>query len=188
MRWTLFWGLTVLVGASTAVGQALSFQLPEAGKCPTSSDLFEHREWVEHDQFDQEVFSAYWDLALESVFPENVGVITKDGFDEEYWFGHVSRSTQRREDFESNLNCYVVGIVAIYVESWPPSVDLVGEVVNGREQELQKSGALQLAELRWYDSRDGHRHRWFDMALLDRFGWAGNGSPVPLPGPINALY
>ena len=53
-----------------------------------------------------------------------------------------------------------------------------------------------LVELRWYDAKDGSRHRWYNTDLAKSIGWALNGRglpsenvrPIPLPSSINELH
>lgn len=70
-------------------------------------------------------------------------------------------------------------------------MDFVKVVGSGAEASLASS----LIELRWYDARDGRKHRWFDVALAKRLHWAADGRgaptetprPIPYPDAINEL-
>lgn len=151
---------------------------PEQASCPAVDGL--SRPWVEHDgPVPQAVLDAHLRAALDGAAP---ALLPVNGVS--WWIGASRRG---RGD------CFVSGTAALYANGQEdaPSVDFVKVVGAGDETSLRGS----LVELRWYDAKDGRKHRWFDAALAERLGWSVDGRgaptdaprPIPLPDAINEL-
>lgn len=110
-----------------------------------------------------------------------------------HWLGLSFRSAAlaRHPD---EPNCQLWGTAAYYyvgLENAP----------QARFQEMVGAGAEEkmlprLLDLRWYDPRDGKRHRWINLELAQRLGWLGGedpavepgGWPLPYSDSVNTLY
>lgn len=109
-----------------------------------------------------------------------------------WWIG-ASRSGRGDAEGLGAPGCFVLGSAAFYANGLEdsPAVDFVKVVGSGAERSLRGS----LIELRWYDAKDGRKHRWFNAALARRLGWDVDGRgaptdtprPIPLPDAINEL-
>lgn len=169
-----------------AVVAAVSFALtaPAVASCPSAEAL--SLPWVEHaGPVPQAVLDAHLRAGLDGASPTLLPV---NGIS--WWVGASRRG---RGEVGAEPGCFVRGSAALYVNGPEdaPSVDFVKTVDAGAESGLRPS----LIELRWYDARDGRKHRWFDAALAARLGWATDGRgapsdsprPIPLPDASNEL-
>ena len=151
---------------------------PGQASCPTSETL--SRPWVEHGgPAPQTAIDAHLRASLDGSFP---GLLTVNATS--WWIGASRRGRGNADELEQP-GCFVLGSAALYVNGPEnaPTSDFVKVVNSGSEATLR--GAL--IELRWYDAKDGRKHRWFDVALAKRLGWDvdGRGAPTDSPRPIN---
>ena len=152
--------------------------------CPTSEML--SKPWIEHaGPVPRAALEAHLrapiDGAQASLLPVNA---------ESWWIGAARHG---RGNAEGAPGCMVRGSAAVYVNGREdsPAVDFIEVVGAGAEAGLRSS----LVELRWYDEKDGRKHRWFDAALAKRLGWDRDGRgaptatprPIPLPDALNEL-
>lgn len=156
------------------------FTLSGAKKsCPADSG--EARPWVVHGGVPPaHIASAHAGGALDGATTALQPINTVS-----WWLGFSRRGSG---------GCFLDGTVAVYVigQEREPQVDFVDVVSKGSETAL----AARLIELRWYDEKDGRRHRWFNWALAGQLGWTsdGRGAPaepsaqIPLPPGVNELY
>jgi hypothetical protein len=153
--------------------------------CPTYESL--SQPWVEHNgSLPEEILAAHLSAGLDHVgaFLLPIDLVS-------WWVGSARRG---RGDVSSLSGCFARGSAAFYFNGLEnePAVDIV-KVVAGDKNE--KSLRDRLIELRWYDAKDGRKHRWYNLALAKRVGWTVDGRgkpsaiarPIPLPQAINEL-
>lgn len=112
-----------------------------------------------------------------------------------YYLG-VSRRGDLLAQAEQEPGCQVTGSAAWYVigEEGNPEInfDLLLAAPGG-----EAGLADRLAELRWFDLKDGRRHRWYNLKLAAGRGWLTDeyGRPTPDYRPlelftsgVNELY
>ncbi|MEK7857681.1 MAG: trypsin-like peptidase domain-containing protein [Elusimicrobiota bacterium] len=146
--------------------------LMKPASCPAQETL--SRPWVEHaGPVPQAALDAHLGAKLDGAAPVLLPVNTVS-----WWIGASRRGRGDAPD------CFVLGSAGLYVNGPEdaPAVDFVKVVGSGAEAGLRSS----LIELRWYDEKDGRKHRWFDTALARRLGWDvdGRGAPTDMPRPI----
>ncbi len=145
--------------------------------CPTPVSLTQP--WVEHvGPASEAVLAAHLKAKLDGAETMLVPVNTVS-----WWIGS-SRRGRGPESEISSPGCFVLGSAAVYVNG-PENdakVNFVQTVVGGGENILRDS----LIELRWYDAKDGRKHRWYNTKLAQRLGWDvdGRGMPTDMPRPI----
>ena len=136
-----------------------------ASHCPSMESL--SRPWIEHrGSIPAAVHVAHLSSPLDDA---TVALVPIQGTSR--WIG-TSRRGRGMEPAEPG--CFVLGSAALYAngpEDSPP-LDFVATINAGSEASLGRS----LVELRWYDPKDGRKHRWIKPA------W-----PIPLPQTINEL-
>lgn len=104
-----------------------------------------------------------------------------------YYFGVV-----RRSDFiaqaDLETGCWVTGTAAYYVIGEEGNPEINFNLIMS-EPGQEKTLANRLSELRWFDLKDGHRHRWFNLKLAARSGWLVDeyGRPTPDYRPIETF-
>ena len=133
--------------------------------CPSLASL--SRPWIEHrGSIPAAIHVAHLSSALNGA---TVSLVPMHG--QSRWIG-TSRRGRGEEPAEPG--CFVLGSAALYANGpeEAPTVDFVATVNSGSEASLGKI----LVELRWYDPKDGRKHRWINPA------W-----PIPLPQTINEL-
>lgn len=175
---------------ATFAAAVLAFSSPvqaqAAASCPTTDSL--SKPWVEHaGAVPRALIDAHLRAALDGAYPGLLPVNTVS-----WWIGAARRG---RGDAESILSpgCLVRGSAAIYVlgHEMAPDINFVEIVHTGAETSLGTS----LIEFRWYDEKDGRKHRWFNTTLAARLGWSTDGRgapsdthrPLSLPDAINEL-
>ena len=146
--------------------------------CPAAGTL--SRPWVEHaGPAPQAAIDAHLRAELDGSFP---GLLTVNAAS--WWIGASRRGRGNTEELDIP-GCFVRGSAALYVNGPEdaPATDFVKVVDSGSEATLRAA----LIELRWYDAKDGRKHRWFDMVLAKRLGWDvdGRGAPTDSPRPIS---
>lgn len=157
-----------------------------ASPCPAEAGL--SRPWVEHaGPLPRAELEAHLRAAI-----DGAGTMLLPVNGESWWIGST-RHGRGAADGIGSPGCFVLGSAAFYVNGLEdaPTVDFVKVVGSGGEAGLRPV----LIELRWYDARDGRKHRWFDAALARRLGWDADGRgaptdaprPIPLPDAINEL-
>lgn len=159
---------------------------PNHASCPTTESL--SKPWVEHaGAAPRALLNAHLVAALDGAFPGLLPVNTVS-----WWIGASRRG---RGDSESapSPGCLVRGSVALYIlgHEKTADVDFVEIVNSGAEAGLNTS----LVEFRWYDEKDGRKHRWFNIALATKLGWTTDGRgapsdtrrPISLPDAANEL-
>ncbi len=104
-----------------------------------------------------------------------------------YYLG-VSRRGDLLAQADLEPGCRVTGTVAYYVigEEGNPEINFDLLMSDpGREETL----AARLAELRWFDLKDGRRHRWYNLKLAASRGWLVDeyGRPTPDYRPIETF-
>ncbi|MBI5245862.1 MAG: trypsin-like peptidase domain-containing protein [Elusimicrobia bacterium] len=146
--------------------------------CPAPETL--SQPWIEHTgPAPRSVLDAHLNSALDGSFPGllNVNAVS-------WWIGASRRGRGNSEEIDLP-GCFVRGSAALYVNGPEdaPTSDFVKVVSSGSEASLRAA----LIELRWYDAKDGRKHRWFDVALAKRLGWDvdGRGAPTDSPRPIS---
>lgn len=158
----------------------------EQAACPSSENL--SRPWIEHSgPVPQSILATHLRGELDGSSP---GLLTVNG--ESWWIGASRRGRGKPEELDLP-ECFACGSAAVYVNGPEndPSVDFGKVVGSGSEATLRDA----LIELRWFDERDGRKHRWFDTAHARRLGWDRDGRgtptdaprPIPLPDSINEL-
>lgn len=154
-----------------------------SARCPAPEQLVQP--WVEHAGVLpaarlKEHLAASVDAAAPVLLP--VEAVS-------WWLGGSRRG---RGDGAQAPACFALGSAAVYVigPEWAPAYDFARAVEEGAESSL----APRLIELRWYDARDGRKHRWYNVALARELGWDSDGRgapasarPVPLPQAVNEL-
>ena len=156
---------------------------PNLTSCPTTDTL--SKPWIEHaGGAPRARIDAHLRAELDGAYPGLLPVNTVS-----WWIG-ASRRGRGEPDAPS---CLVHGSVALYVLGYEKiaDVDFVKIVNSGAEASLNAS----LVEFRWYDEKDGRKHRWFNVALATKLGWSTDGRGVPsdnrrpisLPDAINEL-
>lgn len=159
---------------------------PDHASCPAPETL--SQPWVEHaGPAPQAVLDAHLRSALDGAFPSLLAINTVS-----WWIGASRRGRGGAEELVQP-GCFVRGSAALYVNGPEdaPATDFVRVVSSGSETTLRAA----LIELRWYDERDGRKHRWFNAALAKGLGWDADGRgaptdsprPIPLPDAINEL-
>ncbi len=155
--------------------------------CPATDRM--SRGWVEHiGPPPAEILSARPSLPLAASAPMLLPIQGPY-----YWVG-ISHRTDKLAGPAPDPGCFVTGSAAIYFvgPEGEPQIDFMKAV---RENE----GNLfpRLVEVRWFDSKDGLRHRWFNAPLARRLGWLTgpggenreNDRPIPVPHEVvNTLY
>lgn len=156
---------------------------PAGAACPTTASL--SAPWVEHSgDFPREAFDDHLYADLDATATVLLPVDTVS-----WWLG----AARRGRGPEADLNCRVLGSAAIYANGPEndPTEDVDKVVRSGGEARLWPS----LIELRWYDPKDGRKHRWFNLSLSKKLGWSTDGRgaptdrprPIPLPDAVNEL-
>lgn len=169
-----------MIAAIAAAALALSTP------CPTAESL--SQTWIEHvGPLPQAMLDSHLRSKNDGAGPMLLPVNTVS-----WWIG-ASRSGRAEAEGLDAPGCFVLGSAALYVNGPEdsPAVDFVKVVGAGAEKSLRSS----LIELRWYDAKDGRKHRWFNVALAGRLGWDVDGRgaptdaprPIPLPDAINEL-
>ena len=159
---------------------------PNQASCPTTDAL--SQPWIENaGGAPRALIDAHLRTALDGAFPGLLPVNTVS-----WWIG-ASRRGRGNSESAPSPGCLVRGSVALYVlgHEKTADVDFVKIVNSGAEASLNTS----LIEFRWYDEKDGRKHRWFNVALAAKLGWTTDGRGVPsdtrrpisLPGAINEL-
>lgn len=159
---------------------------PNPAACPAEESL--SRPWIEHAG---PLPRAEFERHLRSMI-DGAGIMLLPVNTASWWIGST-RHGRGDSDAIASPGCFVLGSAAFYANGPEdsPAVDFVKVVGSGGEADLRPA----LIELRWYDPRDGRKHRWFDAALARRLGWDldGRGAPagdlrtIPLPNAINEL-
>lgn len=164
----------------------LALAAPLRAACPPEDSL--SRPWVEHSG---PLPRAELEAHLRSVL-DGAGVMLLPVGTVSWWIGSTRHGRGDAERIPAP-GCFVLGSAAFYVNGLEdePAADFVKVVGSGGEAGLRPA----LIELRWFDARDGRKHRWFDAALARRLGWhvdgrgapAGGLRPIPLPDAPNEL-
>jgi len=186
--------ITLTFAASIGVGAVIFAQaaekklpIPAKGDCPKDAELRANDQWREHvggpppGSFVGAHFSMpYAGSQVLTQSPSRNNYIWMTAHTNQGW-------TLKSGSGVSNSACFALGTIAIYVDSSPPKADMLN---NGEKNEhgYLSSGTLQLIELRWYDPRDGFRHRWYDQSLGRKIGYKGSKSPFQAPWAYNSLY
>ena len=150
--------------------------------CPAPASL--SQPWVEHvGPASEAVLSAHLKAKLDGAEVMLLPINSSS-----WWIG----SARRGRGDENTLNspgCFVLGTAALYANGSEyeriedqRTEDFVKIVESGKEDSLRK----WLIELRWYDVKDGRKHRWYNTKLAQRLGWDvdGRGQPTDMPRPI----
>lgn len=156
---------------------------PNLTSCPTTDSL--SKPWIENaGGAPRALIDAHLRTALDGAYPGLLPVNTVS-----WWIG-ASRRGRGEPDAPS---CLVRGSVALYVIGHEKTADIdFAKIVNsGAEASL----STFLIEFRWYDEKDGRKHRWFNTALASSLGWNTDGRgapsdtrrPISLPDAINEL-
>lgn len=162
----------------------LALAVPASAACPDEGSL--SAPWIEHaGSFPTEAFQEHLRAGLDGAAALLLPVNTVS-----WWLG-VSR---RGRGNDGAAACLVLGSAAFYAngpENAP--VEDVGKIIRtGGEARLWPV----LMELRWFDPKDGRKHRWFNETLSKTLGWSTDGRgrptetprPVPLPDASNELF
>ena len=170
-----------------AVACALpAFAAPAKRSCPSVNSL--SKPWVEHvGPVQEKILAAHFKAEVDDA---RVMLLSIDTI--YWWVGSVRRGRGEEESIQ-DPGCFVLGTAAFYVNGpeRDPMVDFIKVIGEGNESAL----AAMLMELRWYDPKDGRKHRWYNTALADRLGWSvdgrgqpsGNTRPIPPPQSTTEL-
>ena len=183
---TLRSGDCLIAALVAALALSSHAQAVNPASCPAIDSL--SQPWVEHaGAAPRALIDAHLRAALDGAYPGLLPVNTVS-----WWVG-ASRRGRGEADSAPSPGCLVRGSVALYVlgHEQAPEVDFVKIVNSGAETSLGSS----LIEFRWYDEKDGRKHRWFNTALAAKLGWNTDGRstpsdthrPISLPDAINEL-
>jgi S1-C subfamily serine protease len=147
--------------------------------CPADDGLT--RPWIEHrGPAPAERTAAHLASGLDAAEPLLVPIAGTS-----WWVG-ASRRGRGAEGGINDPSCFARGTAALYANGPEdaPAADFVSVVSGGGEASL----GGRLVELRWFDPKDGRKHRWFDAARARALGWpSADESPLPLPEAVNEL-
>lgn len=155
---------------------------PVVPGCPGIDDI--KAEWVEHtDPVDIPArLRDHLDSALVQSGPVLLSIHRVP-----YYLG-VARRGDLLAQADLEPGCQVTGTVAYYVigEEGAPEInfDLIMADPAG-----EKALGGRLSELRWFDLKDGRRHRWYNLELAASRGWLVDeyGNPTPDYRPIETF-
>lgn len=172
------------IGEFGVIALVVALSLPASAACPAEGSL--SASWIEHaGSFPTEAFQEHLHADLDGSAAILLPVNTVS-----WWVG-VSR---RGRGSDGAPACLVLGSAAFYANGPEnaPAEDLEKIIRAGGEARLWPV----LVELRWFDPKDGRKHRWFNETLARTLGWSTDGRgmptdsprPIPLPDALNELF
>lgn len=104
-----------------------------------------------------------------------------------YYLG-VSRRGDLLAQADLEPGCQVTGTVAYYVIGEEGNPEINFDLLMS-DPGLEGTLGGRLAEFRWFDLKDGRRHRWYNLKLAASRGWLADefGRPTPDYRPIETF-